>query len=47
MKGERLSEYINESKEMLLPLTLASNTALYCALNAAIEKASAIGSEVE
>ncbi len=47
MKGERLSEYINESKEMLLPLTLASNTALYHALNAAIEKASVIGSEAE
>ena len=38
MSDERLSEYIKESREMLLPLTLASNTALYHALNAAIDK---------
>jgi len=39
MGNERLNEYIKESREMLLPLTLASNTALYHALNAAIDQA--------
>jgi (p)ppGpp synthase/HD superfamily hydrolase len=38
MKAERYAEYIIESREMLLPLTLASNTAVYHALTAAIEK---------
>jgi hypothetical protein len=39
MGDERLKEYIEESREMLLPLTLASNTALYHALSAAIDRA--------
>jgi GTP pyrophosphokinase len=41
MSDERLKEYIEESREMLLPLTLASNTALYHALSAAIDQAEA------
>jgi (p)ppGpp synthase/HD superfamily hydrolase len=43
MEGERLGEYITESRELLLPLTLASNTALYHALNKAIDEAAALG----
>ncbi|MDP6962646.1 MAG: HD domain-containing protein [Planctomycetota bacterium] len=41
MGKDRLQEYLFESREMLLPLTLASNTALYHALNAAIQKVEA------
>ena len=47
MKPERLAEYLIESSEMLLPLTLASNTALYHALNEAIEKSSAVNPEAD
>jgi (p)ppGpp synthase/HD superfamily hydrolase len=45
MSDERLNEYIKESREMLLPLTLASNTALYHALNSAIDSAETSGRE--
>ena len=38
IKSARLNEYLIESEEYLLPLTLASNTALYHALNEAIQK---------
>ncbi|TAH37187.1 MAG: bifunctional (p)ppGpp synthetase/guanosine-3',5'-bis(diphosphate) 3'-pyrophosphohydrolase [Planctomycetota bacterium] len=34
---EREAEYLQESRELLLPLTLACNTALYHALSAALE----------
>ena len=38
LESKRLAEYLVESEEYLLPLTLASNTALYHALNEAIQK---------
>jgi len=36
---ERRAEYLRETEEGVLPLTLASNTALYHALNNALAEA--------